>query len=237
MIKKLSFLILVCGQLGYAQIDENSVLGLPVATTAEMLAVTRANEGAVVYNTDDKNVYRWNGTIWEAIGNGSSGDITGDIKYSVRNRDHNGWYVLNGRAINTLPTNARTAAIDLGFTSSLPDASDRVLKHPRGGETIGDIGGQATTTLTRANLPDINFNGTTTTGGNHRHSISGIFQNFQLINRADNFLNVMRSGGNTNTSRTGNHSHNVTVNSGGGDQAFERYQPFLVINSFIYLGE
>ncbi|MBP1617594.1 MAG: hypothetical protein H6Q14_1421 [Bacteroidetes bacterium] len=66
--------------------------------------------------------------------------ILGDIKNSVRTIDHSGWYLLDGRAVSDLPANAQTAANNLGFTSSIPDATDRVLKTNSGSETIGATG-------------------------------------------------------------------------------------------------
>ncbi|MBP1617595.1 MAG: hypothetical protein H6Q14_1422 [Bacteroidetes bacterium] len=66
--------------------------------------------------------------------------ITGDIKRSIITADHNGWYLLDGRAVSDLPANAQAAANNLGFTSSIPDATDRVLKTNSGSETIGATG-------------------------------------------------------------------------------------------------
>ncbi|PKV52187.1 hypothetical protein ATE84_4294 [Aquimarina sp. MAR_2010_214] len=57
-----------------------------------------------------------------------------------------------------------------------------------------------------------------------------------MRNGVDANRRILLAGGNTNTSNAGNHNHNVTLNSGGANQSFDRYQPYLVINTFIYLG-
>ena len=41
----------------HAQLDINSLFALPRATTIEMTSVVSANDGSLVYNTDDNFVY------------------------------------------------------------------------------------------------------------------------------------------------------------------------------------
>ena len=166
----------------------------------------------------------------------------GDIKNGVQTADHSGWYILNGRATATISVTAQAAATSLGFATNLPDATDRVLKHPNGGEAIGDIGGATTTTLSQGNLPNIPFptvTATTTTNGRHRHRYSRqVIARDIEANGIDTELTFYGGNGDSNTARAGNHNHDVTVtvSSGGNDESFERYQPYLVVNTFIYLG-
>jgi hypothetical protein len=47
-----------------AQIDANSVMGMPMATTAEMMAIVGPNIGSMLFNTDDEEVYRYTSTGW-----------------------------------------------------------------------------------------------------------------------------------------------------------------------------
>lgn len=47
------------------QIDANSVMGLPTATNAEMLAIVGPAIGAVLYNTTDDSIYRYTTTGWQ----------------------------------------------------------------------------------------------------------------------------------------------------------------------------
>lgn len=221
--------------IAFSQLDANSVMGMPTVTNnTTMLAVTGAATGSVVYNIAEKNVYMFDGTTWIPVG--GNNNTIGDVKYGVQTADHSGWYLLNGRNVSTLSSSAQTAATNLGFTSTLPNANNRVLKHPTSGESIGDIGGQTTTTLNQANLPNVNFTGVTSTNGAHSHTIPRRRRTIQSFNDVDFNVNFYNNGGNTNTSTAGNHNHTVTVSSGGSGQSFERYQPFLVVNTFIYLG-
>ncbi len=48
-----------------AQIDANSVMGMPRATNAEMLAIAGPAIGSVLYNTDDDSIYRYTSTGWQ----------------------------------------------------------------------------------------------------------------------------------------------------------------------------
>lgn len=47
-----------------AQIDANSVMGTPTATTAEMSAIVGPNIGSILYNTDDDSIYRYTTSGW-----------------------------------------------------------------------------------------------------------------------------------------------------------------------------
>jgi len=47
-----------------AQIDANSVMGTPTATTAEMNAIASPNIGSILYNTDDDAIYRYTTSGW-----------------------------------------------------------------------------------------------------------------------------------------------------------------------------
>ncbi|HHB77735.1 MAG TPA: hypothetical protein ENK85_00715 [Saprospiraceae bacterium] len=62
-------LILIIGFLATfgslkAQLDPNYLLVLKKATTAKINAVTGAEKGALVYNTDDDKVYQFDGSAW-----------------------------------------------------------------------------------------------------------------------------------------------------------------------------
>jgi hypothetical protein len=48
-----------------AQIDANSVMGMPTATTAEMTAIAGPAIGSVLYNTDDDSIYRYTSSGWQ----------------------------------------------------------------------------------------------------------------------------------------------------------------------------
>lgn len=51
----------------FAQIDANSLMGLPATTTAERNAITGVQEGSLVYDTDANRVYEYTNTGWQEI--------------------------------------------------------------------------------------------------------------------------------------------------------------------------
>lgn len=178
----------------------------------------------------------------------------GDITHSVVNTDYEGWYLLDGRAISSLPVNARTAASSLGLIANLPDATNRVLKTKTGTEVLGNTGGNSTLTIARTNLPSFNIDGTvsgsTNVAGNHSHSAQSGYILFGGTSNNNNgtghyapFNNVMFGGigsiARTNTS--GAHTHSVTgtvaVPTGGSGNVLNNVQPYLAVNTFIYLGQ
>ena len=189
-------------------------------------------EGDVWFNSTTNIPSIWNGSTWEPL----SVHSIGDIKHSIQTTNHDGWYKLDGTAISSLPSVAQTNAATLGLSGNLPDATDRVLKYSNGSEAILDTGGQATTTLSQANLPNVNFTGSTSTDGNHTHDVDVNTDNFSLLALGGDGY-TPGSSTQIQTSTSGDHSHTVSIASGGSDQAFDRYQPFLVVNIFIYLGE
>ncbi|SHK76135.1 hypothetical protein SAMN05444267_1007131 [Chryseobacterium polytrichastri] len=46
----------------------------------------------------------------------------GDIKNDIQSIDHNGWYLMNGRAITDLPMSLQKKAITLGFKERLTES-------------------------------------------------------------------------------------------------------------------
>lgn len=236
-MKKITFLfIFFFTSINYGQVFSGTpISGFPSGTTTQINAIPNPVEATIAYSTNEKIFYYYNGTTWVPF-NISSNTI-GDIKYGAQTADHSGWYLLNGRNISDLPINAQTSANNLGFSVTLPNASNRVLKHPNIGQNIGDTGGQVNTTLTQANLPNINFTGSTNVAGNHSHTIPRRTRTFRVFNNVDSNITFFGNNGTTNTSTTGSHTHTVSINSGGLNQSFERYQPYLVVNTFIYLGQ
>lgn len=77
----------------------------------------------------------------------------GDVKSSIVAADHLGWYVLDGRAVSSLPQIAQDNATALGFGANLPDATDAVLGR-QSGQSPGAVTGTNDFTLARNNLPE-----------------------------------------------------------------------------------
>ena len=193
------------------------------------------------------------GNVVTAAATTVAGEI-GDIKHSFRTSDYNGWYLLDGRDISTLSSSAQAAAASLGFTNNLPNATDRVLKTKTPSENLGVTGGLNTLTLALANLPNVNFsgtiNGTAATAGNHSHAPAA--GNFLLGRTTINNNGTGNYNGNATgaawggvgaagtTAATGNHTHSVsgtaTIPSGGSGTSLDNRSPYLVVNTYLFLG-
>lgn len=204
-------------------------------------------------------LYYFDGTIWQKMMQGDEKTLNsknvGDIKNSVKTGDHNGWYLLNGRSVSTLPAEAQYGSESLGFTDNLPDATDRVMKTRMGTEMLGSEGGENSLTLTRSNLPNISMvgmiNGIAENGGAHTHAAGqGGFLlggttvgnngsgNYQGNSTPTSWGGVGILG---NTASGGAHTHSLsgtaTVPTGGSGTALDNRSAYLVVNTFIYLGE
>ncbi|MFV0248750.1 MAG: hypothetical protein ACK5H1_07310, partial [Tenacibaculum sp.] len=108
-----------------AQISKYSLFALPKAGKSEIDSISSPSKGSLVYNTDDNQIYKYNGVHWLPV---YKQHDYGDIKYSVQPSDHSGWYILDGRPLTELSKSAQEAAISLGLSDSLPDARGRFLK-------------------------------------------------------------------------------------------------------------
>lgn len=99
----------------------------------------------------------------------------GDVKTSTVTTDHLGWYLLDGRAINTLPTiqqdnvAALQAAGSLPAGTNLPDAQGAVVGYDSA--NVGQVTGTDDVTLTTSNLPTDVINANTDTTGAHAHAL------------------------------------------------------------------
>ena len=65
-----------------AQIDPEYLLELKKGTTAEMNAITPV-KGVLLYNTDDDKVYRFDGSVWSAVGEDGDWTRVGSDQYSA----------------------------------------------------------------------------------------------------------------------------------------------------------
>ncbi|SEB37141.1 hypothetical protein SAMN04489761_0228 [Tenacibaculum sp. MAR_2009_124] len=120
----LKIIFLFFSSVAIAQIDSNSVLGLPlVSSTTEMNSINGAQEGSIVYNESQKGIYIFNGTNWVSP-SGSNWLITGnngttssnflgttnDIKMQIRS--------------NNLPLLEFGRRQTLGLVQNFPDYTD-----------------------------------------------------------------------------------------------------------------
>lgn len=213
-------------------------------------------EGITTYNTVESGnytavsvhdgLYYNDGARWFLMG--PNAIAFGDLKNSLKTADHDGWYLLDGRNISTLSVSAQNNATSLGLTVNLINANDSYLKTIKTTETIGNINGSNQTILTQANLPNVSFNGTSDTSGDHNHLYNDIYSPTQTLGLATNVLALVPlisvNVGKPElvpanlfpTNSNGDHSHNVTVNSGGIDLPIDTTPKSIVTNVFIYLG-
>lgn len=137
----------------------------PRMSSTQRNAITAPAVGLYVFDTNTNSLWYYNGSLWV---NTVSEANYGDVKSGFQNSDHSGWIKLDGRAITSLNLNQRTVAISMGFTTNLPDATSAYLVQETAG--LGTISGTNTTTLTQANLPNVNFTGTAASAGGHSHT-------------------------------------------------------------------
>ena len=111
--------------------------------------------------------------------------VVGDVKYSVRNTDHNGWLCCDGRSLSRTEYASLFAIIGTSFgsasgsTFNLPNCRGKVLGsvgqdlgHSLTERDLGDYAGSETHTLTTAQMPSHNHTGTTSSNGDHTHTIT-----------------------------------------------------------------
>ncbi|MES2812969.1 MAG: hypothetical protein V4670_10910 [Bacteroidota bacterium] len=255
--KGLCVITLLSGSFTFAQVgigttnpDPDSILDLsspnkgllltrvPLSSPSSSTPLGSNVPGMVVYNTTSglglvPGIYFNDASSWLKVATVN----IGDIKYSFNPADHNGWYLLNGRALTSLPANAQSNAIAMGFLGNLPNATDRFLKANDGTETLGNTGGSATIVVGQTNLPNVNFTGTTNSTGEHTHSYTDqgdtTIINLGLVGLANGADNT---SGSYTTGSAGNHSHTVTVASGGSNTPITNEPAHIVTNIFVYLG-
>jgi hypothetical protein len=200
--------------------------------------------GMIVYNTQTAGMgnskvvpglYFNDGNSWNLMVDDAP--EIGDIKYATQNEDHDGWYLLNGRLLVTLPAQAQANATSLGLGANLPNSNNRILKGKTAAEALGSVGGTDQILLTQANLPNVTFIGTAFSAGAHTHShldratgtMTSVENNFRPM--------VDNTSANKMTSSDGDHTHPVTVNLGGVNIPII-YQPANIASYvFVYLGQ
>ncbi|MGC5743383.1 hypothetical protein [Chryseobacterium sp. NFX27] len=170
----------------------------------------------------------------------------GDIQYSYTSTDHEGWYLLNGRALSTLPANVQSRATALGIAGSLPNATGRYIKQG----TPGTLSGATSVVISRANLPNFVFSGNTTTlyhthplvspgaaqvrGTDILQTVNGNANSWQLAGGA--IVGSILSNGTYTSSASGAHNHTVTIPTGGTGTGVVLAPDYIQFNYFIYLG-
>ena len=150
--------------------------------------------------------YRWDGVSWIVVSNVTPSASTGDVKSGFQTTDHNGWILLDGRAISTLTDSQQQAAFALGFTTNIPDAESVVMIMRGGTNVLGDIYGSSAKKITPQMLPVHNLPLTSLTISSY------------------DFASATTSGwdpGAIGTSPSGAHGHASEAHTGGATAGFE----------------
>lgn len=169
--------------------------------------------------------------------------VYGDIKESRQTTDHCGWYLLDGRAISTLPAKAQANATALGFATNLPNFANRYARAKQGAETLATTGGATSVVLSQANMPNFTLNITTSTDGDHTHTITErnnyntLDNTVSNVNNGGTFNSRTDQGTTTSLSTAGAHTHPFTLSSNGGGGAIPLIPAYIQYASFVYLGQ
>ena len=195
------------------------------ATTAEnansAVKATQDSAGQQIDTTYVKDVTSNGSTLTVTKGNGTSSQITVT--------DLNKVYPVGSIYMSVLGTNP-AELFGIGTWEEMP--AGRVLLAQGQSDwgtnyAAGSTGGEATHQLTVGELPSPGHSASTSTTGNHSHSISA-----QHFTGSDNTISRYasdRDAANYWTSNAGNHSHSVTVNNTGNNQAHNNLQPYISV--------
>jgi len=65
--KAFLFILLAVSFTSYSQLQGDLLIGITIATTAEMNTVSNPIEGSLIYNSEKRRVYQFNGSTWEEL--------------------------------------------------------------------------------------------------------------------------------------------------------------------------
>ena len=200
----------------------------------DALPTTGNRAGQLVYFTTVNRYYYYDGVKWLAIY--QQVHDFGDMKYSLKTTDHQGWVLLNGRSVSALTPSQQAAATLLGFGESIPNLSDKTLVGSSVSKPLGFYGGNSTVIISQNQLPDVTLS--TSTNGAHTHG-AGSVGNYNLNLTGGITFQLLNASTNTaQTTSSGSHSHTTSsINGGVTQETLNIQNPYMAANGFIYLGE
>ncbi len=180
----------------------NKGLLTPRLTKAQRDGISSPQTGLLIFQLDQlPGFYVYDGSSWVRMVQESYGDI----KSGIQTADHAGWVLLDGRPLSALSTTQQTVASALGISTNLPNASNAYLV--QNGSSLGNVSGSNTVTISQANLPNVNFTGTTDSNGAHAHAVDPA----PINSTSDGTHNHEVDPASVNTSTDGNHNHTGTT--------------------------
>ena len=206
-------------------------------------APTAAADKGILYSEDvnDKAELFYKDEDGNAIQITSKGaiGIPGEIKMYGGNSAPGGWLLCDGTAVSRTTYAALFAAIGVAFgngngttTFNIPNFTDR-FPFGKGAYGIGATGGEATHTLTEAEMPVHSH--TTSSSGGHTHTYRDA-DHFRRVTGGDlvdetNDLAYQVRIKTSDTSSAGDHTHGIS-NAGSG-AAHNNMPPYLIVNYII----
>ncbi len=176
----------------------------------------------------------------KTAGTSTSAGSFGDVKWGYQTADHNGWVLLDGRAVSLLTPSQQAQAANLGLTGNLPDGRDKYLSYsPSESANFGNN----SVSLSKANLPTDTFTGDTNYVFGSSSTISpGQFGLMRLTIAGEN-----RTTGPTDTPGASlepdllttpiDHNHAFSLQLNNSQTAIDNRPATLNVRVFIYLGE
>jgi microcystin-dependent protein len=187
---------------------------------------------------------------------------TGSITAFATGSAPGGWLICDGSSLLRASYPALFAVIGTTYGSvdgthfNLPNMKGRMLVGFNGSDTsfdsMGEVGGSKTATLTTNELPAHTHTGTTDSAGNHSHNYNDAYFAENITDGANNVFGTSASndtdnsfkwrtasGGFSNTpqdiatSENGAHTHTFTTASTGSGNSFSLMNPYFVINYII----
>ncbi len=272
-IKLYCTLLLAINFTGFAQTGigtvtphEDAVLDLSASSralilprVADVAAITNPVNGMVIFSTQTNTVKIYQNNTWKNLH--ISNAIAGDIKMGVQPADHDGWILLDGRAVSSLTANQQLRAQSLGFTANLPDATNKMLLGAGTSYALNSTGGSAL--INQDHLPVVNLaagksisytpSGSVSIASAGSHSHGTIAEKGGGVTSSGDDWAVSNNDGpgttygQFSTASAGSHSHPATFTGSAAtlnlpalplNTATQQpyMPPYIAFNTYIYLG-